>query len=149
MHAPRLNYKQAAPDGIKALSGLSAYGAKALEPRLRALIELRVSQINGCAFCLDAHSHEARAAGEAQQRLDVLSAWRDTSFFSEKEQAALAWVEAVTRLGHEIENDKVFDDLRAHFNEKEIVDLTLVVVTMNAWNRISISFHNSPVARKS
>lgn len=144
---PRLDYKKSAPDGICALAGVSGYVAKSVDAKLRALVELRVSQVNGCAFCLNQHSEEARHAGEDQQRLDVLSAWRETTFFTDKERAALAWAEAVTHLGPHGVADEVFDALRPHFDDKEITDLTLVIVTMNAWNRISISFHAGPTRR--
>jgi AhpD family alkylhydroperoxidase len=145
----RLDYRKIAPDGVSALSAVSAYNAKNVDARLRALVELRVSQINGCAYCLNLHTQEARHAGEDQQRLDVLSAWRETTFFTAKEQAALAWAEAVTLLGaHGVAQD-VFDALKSHFTEREIVDLTLVVVTMNAWNRLSIGFGATPPKRQS
>jgi AhpD family alkylhydroperoxidase len=144
----RLDYRKIAPEGVGALSALSAYNAKNVDSKLRALVELRVSQINGCAYCLNLHTQEARHAGEEQQRLDVLSAWRETTFFTDREQAALAWAEAVTHLGpHGVAQD-VFDALKPHFNEKEIVDLTLVIVTMNAWNRISIGFGATPPKRQ-
>ncbi len=144
---PRLDYKQASPDGIKALGGLAGYVAKNVDARLRALLELRVSQINGCAFCVDLHSQQARTAGETQQRLDVLPVWHETEFFSEPERAALTWAEQVTRLGEEPVPDELFDEMRRHFSEKEIVDITLVVVTMNAWNRLSITFRARPPKR--
>jgi AhpD family alkylhydroperoxidase len=141
----RLDYRKAAPDAVAALGSLSACNAKNVDPKLRALLELRVSQINGCAFCLNLHSQEARRAGEDQQRLDVLSAWRETSgFFTEKEQAALAWAEALTRLGPAGVPEETFAALKPHFTEKEIADLSFVIVGMNAWNRISIGFHVSP-----
>ena len=146
--APRLNYQQASPDGIKALIGLAGYVAKNVDAKLRALIELRVSQINGCAYCLNIHSQEARAAGETQQRLDVLSAWHETTFFTEPERAALTWAEALTRLGDEPVSDELFNEMCRHFSEKEIVDQALVITTMNAWNRISIGFGNRPPLRK-
>lgn len=144
---PLLDYTHASPDGIKALGSLTQYLKRDVDPRLRALVELRVSQMNGCAYCLDLHTHEARAAGERQQRLDVLPAWRETAFFSEKEQAALAWAEALTELSIHGAQEELYEALHAHFSEKEIVDLTLVITTMNAWNRISISFRNSPKPR--
>ncbi len=143
----RLDYRKVAPDGVGLLSAVSTYNAKNVDPKLRALVELRVSQINGCAYCLNLHTQEARHAGEDQQRLDVLSAWRETTFFTDKERAALAWAEAVTQLGPHGVPDDVHDALKAQFTEKEIVDLTLVIVTMNAWNRISIGFHATPPRR--
>jgi len=146
--APRLNYRQASPDGIKALSSLSAYVDQNVDAKLRALIELRVSQINGCAYCLNLHSQEAREAGETQQRLDVLSAWHETTFFTEPERAALTWAEAITRLGDDPVSDELYNEMRRHFSEKEIVDQTLVIAAMNAWNRLSITFGNRPPRRK-
>jgi AhpD family alkylhydroperoxidase len=144
---PRLDYRKAAPDGVGLLSAVSAYNVKNVDPRLRALVELRTSQINGCAYCLNLHTQEARHAGEDQQRLDVLSAWRETTFFTDKERAALAWAEAVTQLGPHGVSDDIYDALKTQFTEKEIVDLTLVIVTMNAWNRISIGFRATPPKR--
>ena len=145
----RLDYRKAAPDAVAALGSLSAYNAKNVDPQLRSLLELRVSQINGCAFCLNLHSQEARRAGEDQQRLDVLSAWRETSgFFTEKEQAALAWAEALTRLGPTGVPEETFAALKSHFSEKEIADISFVIAGMNAWNRISIGFHVSPPRHK-
>ncbi len=142
-----MDYKKIAPDGVAALSGVSSYNAKQVDPTLRALVELRVSQINGCAFCLNLHTQEARHAGEDQQRLDVLSAWHETSFFTEKERAALAWAETLTHLPSRGVPDEVYNALQSQFTEKEIVDLTLVIVTMNAWNRLSIGFHAQPPRR--
>lgn len=145
---PRLNYQQVAPEGIKALTGLSAYVAQNVEVKLRHLIELRVSQINGCAYCCDLHSQQLRSAGETQQRLDVLPVWQETTFFTEAERAALTWAEQVTRLGEEPVSDELYAEMRRHFSEKEIVDQTLVITVMNSWNRISISFRNRPTERK-
>jgi uncharacterized peroxidase-related enzyme len=144
---PRLHYRLVAPDGPNLLSAVSAYNAKNVDAKLRALVELRTSQINGCAYCLSLHTEEARHAGEDQQRLETLSAWRETPFFTDKERAALAWAEAVTVLGPHGVAQEVFDALKAHFTEKEIVDLTLVIATMNAWNRLNISFGNVPPKR--
>ncbi|SDT91714.1 alkylhydroperoxidase AhpD family core domain-containing protein [Verrucomicrobium sp. GAS474] len=146
--APRLNYKNAAPEGVQALGGLSGYAAKNVPAKLRALVELRVSQINGCAYCINLHAEEARAAGEAQQRLDVLSIWNETTFFSDSERAALAWAEEVTLLGENAASDELYEEMLEHFSEKELVDLTLVIVAMNAWNRLSITFRNRVPLRK-
>ena len=128
----RIKYYQIAPEALKALSATRTYLAtSAIEPRLRALVDLRVSQINGCAYCVDMHSQEARQAGEVQQRLDCLPVWRETSFYNDRERAALAWTEAVTLITHGV-HDEVFEPLKAHFSEKEIVDLTYVAVVINA-----------------
>ncbi len=141
----RLDYRKAAPDAVAALWSVSTYNAKNVDPKLRALLELRVSQINGCAYCLDKHNQEARHAGEDQQRLDVLSAWRETDgFFTEKERAALAWAEVLTHLPPTGVPQETFTALKAQSSDKEVADITFVIVTMNAWNRISIGFHVSP-----
>lgn len=145
----RVNYGQVAPDAIKAMAQVRAYTDKAsIEPRLRALVELRVSQINGCVYCIDMHSREARHTGETQQRLDCLPAWHEAAFFSERERAALEWAETVTEVGRTRVPDDVFARARGQFGEKELVDLTVIVGMMNAWNRIAISFRQSPVEKR-
>jgi AhpD family alkylhydroperoxidase len=108
---------------------------------------LRTSQINGCSYCVDLHSREARAAGEGQQRLDCLPVWRETELYDERERAALAWAESVTLVSQTGVPDDVFEELQRHFSEKEIVDLTFIVASMNAWNRMAISFRQGPVRR--
>lgn len=115
--------------------------AGTLEPRLRELVQMRVSQINGCAYCMDMHGKDARTAGETEQRLYVLPAWREASFYSERERAALAWAEALTRLTARDQSvpDELYEQARAQFDEKELVDLTLVVTLINTWNRINIA----------
>ncbi len=115
--------------------------AGTLEPRLRELVQMRVSQINGCAYCMDMHGKDARAAGETEQRLYVLPAWREAPFYSERERAALAWAEALTRLTARDQSvpDELYEQARAQFDEKELVDLTLVVTLINTWNRINIA----------
>src|SRR5882757_4821646 len=137
----RIPYYQVAPEGIKALQGIDPYFKSSnIEPRLRALVDLRTSQINGCAYCVDLHSRQAREAGETQQRLDCLSVWRETSFYDDRERAALAWAESVTNVSQTGIPDAVYDEVKKHFNDKDLVDLTLVIAVMNAWNRIAISF---------
>jgi AhpD family alkylhydroperoxidase len=113
-----------------------------LEPALIELVLMRVSQINGCAYCLDMHSKDARAAGETEQRLYVLSGWREAPFYSERERAAFAWAEALTRLvpGDPVP-DALYEEVSRQFNEKELVDLTLLVTNINAWNRINLAAH--------
>ena len=126
---------------IKALGGLSVYLAKSsLEPQLINLIDFRVSQINGCAYCLDMHSKDLRAAGETEQRLYTIAAWRDAPFYSERERAALAWAEAVTKLNNGNVPDKVYEEARRQFSEEELIDLTVAVTTINTYNRINIAF---------
>jgi AhpD family alkylhydroperoxidase len=111
-----------------------------LEPSLIELVLLRVSQLNGCAYCLDMHSKDARAAGETEQRLYLLQAWREAPFYSEREQAALAWCEAVTRLGSLGVSDEVYAQAIAQFSEEELINLNMAVILMNGWNRIAIPF---------
>ena len=103
------------------------------------LVEIRASQINGCAYCIDVHMKDARAAGESQQRLDLLVAWRESPGYTERERAALAWTEALAVIADEHVPDAVFEAVRPHFTEEELVQLTLTVVTINAWNRLGIS----------
>ncbi len=142
---PRLDFWKTAPQGIAALRGLSAYvEGSGLEHALLELVKTRASQINGCAYCLDMHTKDARAAGETEQRLYTLSAWRETPFFSDRERAALAWTEAVTNISEAEIGDALYDEVRRSFSEKEIVDLTLAVVLINGWNRMAIPFR-SPV----
>lgn len=141
----RINYGKTAPDGIKVLRDLEAYiHASGLDPRLLELIKTRASQINGCAYCLDMHTKDARAAGETEQRLYTVSAWQETPFFSDQERAALAWTEAVTMVSQGPISDAVYDEARHHFSEKALVDLTLAIVAINGWNRLAVSFHTVP-----
>lgn len=111
-----------------------------LERPLVELVLMRVSQINGCAYCMDMHSKDARAAGETEQRLYVLAGWREASFYSERERAALDWAEAVTRLGEHGVSDDVYDRARASFSEEELMNLTLVIGMINTWNRVNVAF---------
>lgn len=144
----RIAYFQVATDGVKTLQGMDAYfKATNIEPRLRALVELRTSQINGCSYCCDMHSRQAREHGETQQRLDCLPAWRETSFFDDRERAALAWAESVTLVSETHIPDDVYEVAHRHFSEKDLVDLTLIIAVMNAWNRIAIGFRQGPAKR--
>ncbi len=137
----RLDYAKVAPEGYKAMLALENYIKHCgLEPSLLELFKTRASQINGCAFCLDMHTKDARARGETEQRLYTLSAWEETPFFSERERAALAWTEAVTRVADTHVPDTAYEQARSHFTEKELVDLTLAIATINGWNRLSIAF---------
>lgn len=141
----RLDYKKLAPDGYKAMAGLEQYARHSgLESSLLELVKTRASQINGCAFCLDMHTKDARAAGETEQRLYALSAWEETPFFTDRERAALAWTEAVTRVANTHVPDEVFQSVRKHFTEKELVDLTLTIVAINGWNRLAVAFRTVP-----
>jgi AhpD family alkylhydroperoxidase len=139
----RMDYRTAAPGAFAAMLGLEKYTRQSgLEHSLLELVKTRVSQINGCAYCLDMHTKDARAAGETEQRLYLLSAWRETRFFSPRERAALAWAEAVTQLGGHGVPDAVYDEARAQFDEKALVDLTLAIVAINGWNRLAIPFRS-------
>jgi AhpD family alkylhydroperoxidase len=141
---PRPNDPMRAPEAVKAMYALGAYIAGCgLEHSLVELVKIRASQINGCAFCLDMHTKDARAAGETEQRIYALSAWRETPFFTDRERAALAWAEAVTLIGGGV-SDAVYAEASRHFSEKELVDLTWAVVAINGWNRVAISFRTVP-----
>src|SRR4051794_37064033 len=140
----RLDYAKLAPDAMRALYSLGAYLAKCgLEHALLELVKIRASQINGCAYCIDMHTKDARAAGETEQRIYALNAWRETPFFSDRERAALAWAEAVTQIGGGVSDD-LYEEARRQFSEKELVDLTWAVAAINAWNRVAISFRSVP-----
>ena len=150
----RIDYKKTAPGAFAAMLDLEAYlRSSGLEHSLLELVKIRVSQINGCAYCLDMHHRQARADGESQQRLDVLPAWAETTLFSDRERAALALAEAVTRLPAGHVPDEIFAPARRHFDDKALVDLTLAIIAINGWNRLAITFrvppenHESPVAR--
>lgn len=143
---PRINFYKAAPEAIQAMRGLEHYinQSSGLEPSLRELVKTRASQINGCAYCIDMHTKDARAAGETEQRLYALNAWRETPFYTERERAALEWTEAVTLIGEGHVPDDVFERVRAHFSEEELVKLTLAIVAINGWNRFAIAFRSVP-----
>ena len=139
----RIDYTRAAPDAFKALLATEREVHRSgLEASLLELVKMRASQINGCAYCLDMHSKDARAAGETEQRLYLLNAWREAPFYSDRERAALAWTEAVTRIGEAGVSDALFDAVRQHFDDKGIVDLTLAVIAINGWNRMAIAFRS-------
>ena len=140
----RLDYAKLAPDGMRALYSLGAYLAKCgLEHPLLELVKIRASQINGCAYCIDMHTKDARAAGETEQRIYALNAWRETPFFTDRERAALAWTEAVTLIGGGV-TEALFAEVSGEFSEKELADLTWAVAAINAWNRVAISFRSVP-----
>jgi AhpD family alkylhydroperoxidase len=142
---PRFEYARVAPGVPEAMRALDSYvRACGLEPALVELVKVRVSQMNGCAYCIDRHTKDARFGGESEQRLYALPAWRETPFFSERERAALAWTEAVTRIAEGHISDTVYRQARRHFSEKELVDLTLALVAINGWNRLAISFRMVP-----
>ena len=118
-----------------------------IDSKLKAIIELRVSQINGCAYCIDLHSNEARIAGEDQQRLDCLPTWRECQLFSDKEMAALKWAESITLISQQVDIEEKLTNTLNYFSETEIVDLTLIISVMNSLNRMAISFGDKPVPR--
>ena len=141
----RLDPRKAAPAAMTAMSNLHAYVRQCgLDHQLLELVKLRASQINGCAWCMDMHTKELRIAGEAEQRLYLLSAWRECPFYSERERAALAWTEALTLLTDGNVPDDVFALARTHFSEEELVNLTLAIVAINGANRINVAFRTVP-----
>ncbi len=139
----RLNYAELNPRAVNGFAGLGKH-LSAVTPQLRALIELRVSQINGCVYCLDLHSRELREMGEDQQRLDCLAAWREYPHFTPREKAALAWAEAITHVSETNAPDELYERLFDYFSEAEIADLTLIVAFMNTWNRLAVGFREMP-----
>jgi len=141
----RIAYLKVAPDGYRAMMGLETYLHQCgLEPQLLDLVKLRASQVNGCAFCIDMHWKDLRAAGESEQRLYGLDAWEESPYYTERERAALTWTEAVTNIRDGHVRDEVYEAVRQHFSEKELADLTLAVATINAWNRLAISGRTEP-----
>ena len=141
----RIDYPKVAPEAYMAMRGLEAYVRHCgLEPTLLELVKTRASQLNGCAYCIDMHNKDARAHGETEQRLYALAAWRETPFFTERERAALAWTEAVTLVAEGPIDEEDYEDVREHFDEKSLVDLTLAIVAINGWNRLSIAFATVP-----
>ena len=140
----RLRYEKIAPEVLKQLLQVSAYlhNHSGLEPSLLNLVFLRASQINGCAWCIDMHTKDARALGETEQRLYLVSAWREAPFYTERERAALAWTEAVTLVAKDHVPDEVYEEAKQHFTDKELVNLTLAITHINVWNRFNVAFRN-------
>jgi AhpD family alkylhydroperoxidase len=137
----RLDYQAAFPEGVQAMLHLeAAIRRSGLEAPLMELVKFRASQMNGCAFCLDMHSKDARAHGETEQRLYGLSAWREAPFYTDRERAALAWTEAITNIQQGHAADKVYAEVRQQFNEQELAKLTFAITQINSWNRIAIAF---------
>lgn len=142
---PRLDFYKANPHAVKAVLALEDRIAKSnLEKSLTELVRLRASQINGCAYCVDLHTTDARKGGETDRRLATVLVWRETPFFTERERAALEWTEAVTLISQEHVPDAVWQAVKPHFTEEELVDLTLLVATINTWNRFAIAFRKTP-----
>ena len=141
----RIDVTKVNPAAYKAAAALQFYvDQSSLEPKLRELIKIRASQINGCAYCLAMHTRDARKIGETDERMHLLDAWREAPVFNARERAALAWAEAITLIVDGHVPDDVFDEVRKQFSEKEIVDLTAAVVAINMWNRFAITFRMTP-----
>jgi AhpD family alkylhydroperoxidase len=141
----RLDAMKISPGAYRAMTGLQAYvDQSGLELSLIDLVKLRASQINGCAFCIAMHTTDARQRGESEERMHLLNAWREAPVFTERERAALAWIEAVTLITEGHAPDSVYEQTRRHFSEKEMVDLTVAAVAINGWNRLCIAFRIMP-----
>ncbi|CAN1602808.1 carboxymuconolactone decarboxylase family protein [Pseudomonas corrugata] len=144
---PRIDFYTASPDAFKAMLALeNAVMKLGLEKSLLELVKLRSSQINGCAFCIDMHTADARKDGETERRLYAVTAWREAPFFTPRERAALAWTEALTRLSDTHAPDADYELLNEHFNPKEMVDLTVAINAINGWNRLAVGFRKMPEA---
>jgi AhpD family alkylhydroperoxidase len=142
---PRIHYEKQAPEALRAMYALERHlRASSLGETLLELVRMRASQINGCAYCLDMHSKDARANGETEQRLYELNAWRETPFYTERERAALEWTESLTLIAETHVPDDVYERVRKEFTEAELVDLTYAVMAINAWNRLGISMRAVP-----
>ena len=140
---PRMEYWKVAPGAFKAMSSLEAYLRESgFDKALLHMVKLRASQINGCAYCIDMHWKDARAAGESEQRLYGLDAWREAPYYTDRERAALEWTEALTNITDGHVPDAVYDAVRGHFSDKELADLTWAVAAINAWNRVAIAFRS-------
>ena len=141
----RFNFAKVAPGVYDAMDALDQYvGQTGLPAALLHLVRLRASQLNGCAYCLDMHWKDLRALGESEQRLYSLDAWRECPYYTPQERAALAWTEAVTHIAEGHAPDGIYEEVRAHFSDKEVADLTLAIATINAWNRLSIASRLTP-----
>ena len=141
----RLDYRTLANDSYKKLIEFQhTIEESGIDPLLFELIKIRASQINGCAFCVDMHIKDAIALGEEQERINMLVVWRETSLFTEKEQAALAWTETLTKISHHHVSDKLYNYMKENFTEKEITYITMAIVLINSWNRLAIPFRSEP-----
>jgi AhpD family alkylhydroperoxidase len=146
---PRIDTTRIKPEAYKAMRGLQDYAdATGLEQSLRYLMQIRASQINGCALCVHMHLRDARKAGESQERLDLVAVWREAPVFTARERAALAWTEAVTLVAESHVPDDVYEATRAEFSEQELVDLTMALVAINGWNRLMVSFRIPPAVAR-
>ena len=145
----RMEYWKIAPGGFKAMSSLETYlNGCGLDSGLLHMVKLYASQINGCAYCIDMHWKDARAAGQSEQRLYGLNAWRESPYYTDRERAALEWTEALTRVTNGHVSDAVYETVRTHFSDKELTDLTWAIAAINAWNRVSIAFRSEAGAYK-
>jgi len=143
--AARIDYTKVGGGALRAMLGLEKYLAESsIEKPLRELVKVRASQMNGCAYCIDMHWKDARAGGETEQRLYGLAAWHEAPYYTERERAALAWAEELTLIAEHHVPDELYAEVRQQFSEQELVDLTLAVAAINAWNRIAISFRSEP-----
>jgi AhpD family alkylhydroperoxidase len=143
----RLDFYKASPEAIKAMVALEVAVSKlGIDPALQELVRLRASQVNGCAYCVDLHSGDARKKGETERRLYAVPVWRETPFFTPRERAALGWTEAITRIADTHAPDEAYEALRAEFSEVECVNLTLAIGLINSWNRLAIGFRKMPTA---
>lgn len=143
--SPRIDLRKTAPKAVEHVLALEQYiHSLGFDERLIELVKLRASQINGCAFCVDMHARRLRELGEPNERIDAVAAWREGPFFDERERAALSWTESVTLLSRDHVPDAVFEEARAQFSEAELVHLTMVIATINVWNRLSVSFRVVP-----
>lgn len=141
----RLDYAKVLPEGMKSMYAMDRYSSNCgMEPALLDLIKLRASQINGCGYCIDMHSKDARSGGETEQRLYSLSVWRETPYYTARERAALALTEAVTLIANKHVPDEIYNAAREHFSEEELVKLLIGIITINAWNRFAITFRDVP-----
>ena len=142
---PRLEYRKLAPKAVEALYAVERYvHDSGLELRLLELVKVRAPQINGCAYCVDMHTKDARANGETEQRLYAVAVWKEAPFFTEWERAALGWTEAVTLVSRDQVPDEVYEDARRQFDERQLIDLTMAVIAINGWNRLAVSFVRWP-----
>ena len=141
----RLEIQKVAPEAYRAMAALGAYVRNSgLDPKLVELLKVRASQINGCAYCVDMHTKDARALGETEQRLYALTSWRETPFYSDRERAALDWTEALTLINQTHAPDDVYEHVRQHFSEAEVVNLSMAIVAINSWNRLALGFRTVP-----
>ena len=141
----RIDYRKVSPEAMSAMAGLERFiRASSLEPALVELVRLRASYINGCAYCVDVHTKDARVAGETEQRLYAIPVWRETPFFTPQERAALAWTESVTEVARTGVPDDVYEQARAEFSESELLAVTMAIVAINGWTRLAVSFRTVP-----